>query len=98
MPSNEGESADEKTKRLRKPKTATVVFGEKRVIMECPFCGMTLVKSDYDRICQLLDDCDPPRGKVCASCGCIGILRLNSKAKEVLLQKLGTNQTGEKSQ
>lgn len=80
------EAPDEKPK--GKPKTATTVFGEKRVIMECPFCGMTLVKSDYDKICKLLDDCDPPRGKVCTSCGGVAIIRLNSKAKKILRQKL----------
>jgi hypothetical protein len=57
--------------------------------MECPFCGMTLVKSDYDKMCKLLDDCDPPRGKVCTSCGGVSVIRLTSKAKEVLREKLG---------
>jgi|GEM_PF-751863 len=97
MPAMEAEPPQEKPKRLRRPKNATVVFGERRVILECPFCGMTLVKSGYDKICKLLDDCDPPRGKVCASCGCVGILRLSSKAKAVLRQKMDKGAGGSKN-
>lgn len=97
MPAMDGEPPDEKPKRLRRPRSATVVFGDRRVIMECSVCGMTLVMSPYDKICKLLDDCDPPRGKVCASCGCIGILRLSSRAKAILQEKMGQKGRGNES-
>jgi hypothetical protein len=81
----------------QKPKTATTVFYPTRIIMECPFCGMTLIKTDYRRICKLLEETDMPRGKVCSKCGGVAVIRLNTRAREILLQRLeekGISPTG----
>jgi len=85
---SDGEAPQRKPNGNRKPQLANPVFGEKRVILECPFCGMTLVKSDYVKIGKLLEDCDPPRGKVCANCGGVGIIRLSSRAKEIVRKRI----------
>jgi len=72
----------------QKPKTATAVFYDTRIILECPFCGMTLIKTDYQRIRRLLDETGLPTGKVCSKCGGVAVMRLNSKAKRILHAKL----------
>jgi len=56
--------------------------------MECPFCGQTLIKTDYQRIQKLLNEPETPRGKACQKCGGVAILNLNSQAKEIILGKL----------
>ncbi|MBI4965870.1 MAG: hypothetical protein HY913_21510 [Desulfomonile tiedjei] len=72
----------------QKPKTATTVFYPKKIIMECPFCGMTLIKTDYLRIRKLLEETDLPIGKVCSKCGGVAVIRLNTRAREILLTRL----------
>lgn len=72
----------------QKPKTATTVFYLEKIVMECPFCGMTLIKTDYRRIQKLLEETDIPRGKVCSKCGGVAVIRLNTKAREILLERL----------
>jgi hypothetical protein len=72
----------------KKPKTAPTVFYPKKIILECPFCGMTLIKTDYRRICKLLEETDMPRGKVCSKCGGVAVIRLNTRAREILLERL----------
>jgi len=72
----------------QKPKTVTAVFYSKKIILECPFCGMTLIKTDYRRIQKLLDETDIPVGKVCSQCGGVAVIRLNTKARGILLARL----------
>ncbi len=71
----------------RKPKRASIVFYEAQILMECPFCGQTLIKTDYHRIVKLLED-DTPRGKACEKCGGVAVLNLNSEAKGIILAKV----------
>lgn len=72
----------------RKPKRASIVFFDEQILMECPFCGRTLIKTDYVRIQRLLREAETPRGKICEKCGGVAILNLNSQAKEIVLAKL----------
>jgi hypothetical protein len=71
-----------------KIKRAKMIFFETRVVMECPFCGMTLLKTDYRKVGKLLDDERMPRGKVCAKCGGVVVLKLNSRGREKVLSKI----------
>ncbi len=71
-----------------KIKRARMLFFDTRVVMECPFCGMTLLKTDYDKVRKLLDEDRMPRGKVCAKCGGVVVLKLTSSGKEKVLAKL----------
>lgn len=56
--------------------------------MECPFCGKTLIKTNYQRIRKLLYEEDTPRGKKCDKCEGIAVLTLNPKARETIVAKL----------
>ncbi len=60
--------------------------------MECPFCGMTLLKTDYDKIRKLLNEEPVPRGKVCAKCGNVAALKLSAKGKETVLSKISEDE------
>jgi predicted DCC family thiol-disulfide oxidoreductase YuxK len=71
----------------RKPKRASIVFYDTQIFMECPFCGQTLIKTDYQRIVKLLE-VDTPRGKTCDKCGGVAVLNLNSEARGIVLAKL----------
>jgi hypothetical protein len=71
----------------RKPKRASIVFYDAQIFMECPFCGQTLIKTDYQRIRRLLQE-DTPRGKNCEKCGGVAVLNLNSHSKEIIRAKL----------
>jgi hypothetical protein len=70
-------------------KTANTIFFDAMVIMECPFCGMTLIKTDYRRIRKLLEETDTVRGKQCKQCGEVVVIRLNTQAREELLMRIG---------
>lgn len=69
-------------------KPAITVFSEENILMECPFCGKTLIKTNYQRIRKLLYDEGNPRGKKCDKCGGIAVLTLNGQAKDTILMKL----------
>jgi len=71
-----------------KIRRAKMIFFETRVVMECPFCGMTLLKTDYRKVTKLLNDQGMPRGKVCAKCGGLVAIKLNAKGKETVLSKI----------
>ena len=69
----------------KKIKPANLVFYDKNILFECPYCGMNLIKTDYVKIRKLLEDTgDTPRGKVCDNCGGTVMLRLSSKAREII--------------
>jgi hypothetical protein len=71
-----------------KVKPAITVFSEEHILMECPFCGKTLIKTNYQRIRKLLYEEGTPRGKKCDKCGGIAVLTLTQQAKEIILVKL----------
>ncbi len=67
--------------------------------MECPFCGMTLIKTNYEKIRKLLNDEAIPRAKVCAKCGNVAALKLSAKGKQTVLSKISEGgQAGEKTE
>ena len=69
----------------KKIKPANLVFYDKNILFECPYCGMNLIKTDYIKIRRLLEDTgDTPRGKVCDNCGGTVMLKLSSKAREII--------------
>ena len=71
-----------------KLKSVIVVLYEEKIVMECPFCGQTLIRTDYKKVQKLLAQQDSPRGKVCSKCNGVVLLRLNEKTKKVIEDKL----------
>ncbi len=72
-----------------KIKVATFIFFDEQILMECPFCGRTLIKTDYNKIKKLLNEEGTPRGKICEICGGVAVLKLNTEARNIILTKLG---------
>jgi len=72
----------------KKYKSATIVLTDDRVLIECPFCGRSLITTDYKKIVRLLEDEGTPRGKTCGKCGGIAILRLSTEVKEEIRSKI----------
>jgi uncharacterized Zn finger protein len=71
-----------------KAKRAITVLYEEHIIIECPFCGRTLIKTNYQRIRKLLDDGGIPRGKACEKCGGVAVLKLTTDVKEKIRARL----------
>lgn len=66
-------------------KPAGVVFYEDMVLFECPFCGRTLIRSNYEKVQRLIDEEDgPPRGKICPKCDKAVMLKLDDEAKQIV--------------
>jgi len=96
MPNSEASSEepnDEESrgKMRRKYRTVITVFSEDLILLECPFCGRTLIRTDYKKIQKLLHVEGTPRGKICSRCGGIALLRLKRDARETLLARLDDN-------
>jgi hypothetical protein len=70
-----------------KVKAASVVFYGDRILFECPYCGCTLIRTNYGRIRRLLEDTGPARGKICSKCERTVRLELNPKAREIIESK-----------
>lgn len=71
-----------------KAKPAITVFSEEHILIECPFCGKTLIKTNYQRIRKLLYEDGTPRGKKCDKCEGIAVLTLSQPAKDTIIAKL----------
>ncbi|MFH0824906.1 MAG: hypothetical protein V2B18_19300 [Pseudomonadota bacterium] len=71
-----------------KMKPVGVVLHDERILLECPFCGMTLIKTNYLKIKKLLEDQGPPRGKTCSQCGGVSILKLSDDVREAIEAKM----------
>lgn len=69
-------------------RSAALVFFENQILIECPFCGQTLARTDYRRISKLLEEERTPHGKQCAKCNGVVAYRLNDKAKEIIRARL----------
>jgi len=72
-----------------KYKAATIVLSEDRVIIECPFCGRSLISAPYRVITRLLNDVGRLKGKVCRKCGGVALLKFNSRLKDEIQSKNG---------
>lgn len=73
----------------KKVKKAVLVFYENQILIECPFCGKTLIRTNYQRIQKLLHIQGATRAKICEKCGNLAALTLNSQAKKIILGKIG---------
>jgi hypothetical protein len=69
-------------------KRAVLVFYEDQILIECPFCGKTLIRTNYQRIRRLLNVEGPPRAKECAKCGKLAALVLNSEARKMIQERM----------
>jgi predicted RNA-binding Zn-ribbon protein involved in translation (DUF1610 family) len=78
-----------------KYKPAAFVFFDKQILIECPFCGWTLIRTDYQRIQRLVHYVGQPRGKICPNCGGVAVLKLNDQAREMILSKLSSERSSE---
>lgn len=72
----------------QKPKRTIAVLHEDKILLECPFCGTTLIRTDYEKIQKLLDYEGMPRGKVCTKCNGVAVLKLNSQDREAIRAKI----------
>ena len=68
-------------------KAARIVLHDQMLLLECPHCGMTLVKTNYVKAMKLLENTGPPPGKVCEKCGGEVIVKLNREAKQRIKEK-----------
>jgi hypothetical protein len=83
------ESSNEIQADPKKVKKAVLVFYENQILIECPFCGKTLIRTNYERIQKLLHIQGATRAKLCEKCGNLAALTLNSQAKKIIMGKLG---------
>ena len=73
-------------------KAARIVLHDQILLLECPHCGMTLVKTNYVKARKLLENTGPPPGKVCEKCGGEVIVKLNEEAKNQIKAKSESSQ------
>lgn len=71
-----------------KPKRANFVLLDDSIVIECPFCGRTLIKSNYKRIGQLFNHIGAPPGKLCSKCGGVAVLQLGSRTRQEVLARI----------
>jgi len=71
-----------------KPKRANFVLLDDRIVIECPFCGRTLIRTNYDRVKKLFNQIGAPPGKLCPKCGGVAILQLGSIARNAVRSKI----------
>jgi ribosomal protein S27E len=77
----------------KKVKRAVLVFYENQILIECPFCGKTLIRTNYERIQKLLHIEGATRAKKCEKCGNLAALTLNTQARKIILGKIGQPET-----
>ena len=83
------ESTNEIQADPKKVKRAVLVFYDDQILIECPFCGKTLIRTNYDRIQKLLHIEGATRAKQCEKCGNLAALTLNAQARKIVLGKIG---------
>jgi predicted RNA-binding Zn-ribbon protein involved in translation (DUF1610 family) len=76
----------------QKIKQAIITLYDRMILFECPFCGQTLIRTDYSKIKKLMDEEQTvPRGKVCPKCNGVAVLKLSEKAKEEIRARTPSN-------
>jgi hypothetical protein len=84
-------SQDQKTKEVQADpkivKKAVLVFCDDQVLIECPFCGKTLIRTNYERVKRLLHVEGVPRAKQCPKCSKLAALVLSSHSKKIIREK-----------
>jgi len=71
-----------------KYKLAITVIGDEKILFECPFCGKTLIRTDFVRIQKLVDYQGMPKGKICPKCNGVAVLKLRSTDRETIKAKI----------
>jgi hypothetical protein len=64
-----------------KQKRALISFFDDYIVIECPHCGMRLLKTDYQKISLLFDRPTVP-GKICDTCKGVALLKLSKAERE----------------
>lgn len=72
----------------KKVKKASMVFYEDQILIECPFCGKTLIRTNYERVQKLLHIEGTPRAKQCPKCNGLAVLVLSSQARRIIKAKI----------
>jgi transcription elongation factor Elf1 len=73
----------------KKAKRAVIHLTPDLIYMECPFCGMRLLRTDYKKIAKLLNHTQSLRGQVCGNCEGVVVLNPNTKMREEIITRLG---------
>jgi ribosomal protein S27E len=72
----------------RMPKKAVWVLLEDQVVVECPYCGRTLLTAKYGRMEKLLNYQGPVPAKICKKCSKVVLLQVGSKIREQIQAKI----------
>jgi phage FluMu protein Com len=72
----------------RRSKAAIAVLHEDIIFLECPFCGKTLIRANFQKIEKLLAEQGAPRGKICPKCNEVAVFKFSSEVKETVRQEL----------
>jgi hypothetical protein len=71
----------------QKIKRAVFILTDANILIECPFCGRTVIKTNYERIVKLYNDVGSPRGKIC-KCGAVALLKMDDDIREKIAAKI----------
>ncbi len=71
-----------------KPKKALGVLLDEQVVIECPYCGRTLLTAKYYRMDKLLNYQGAIPAKICRKCAKVVFLKVSSKVREKLEEKI----------
>jgi hypothetical protein len=69
-------------------RAAIAVLHEDLIFLECPFCGKTLIRANFQQIKRLLAEESAPRGKICPKCNDVAVLTFSDKVKQAIQERL----------
>lgn len=72
----------------QKAKRAVINLTPDFIYMECPFCGMKLLRTDYKKITKLLNQTESLRGRVCSNCAGVVVLNPSSKMRKEIIARI----------
>lgn len=70
------------------PKRAVWVLLDDQAVVECPYCGRTLLTAKYGRMEKLLNYQGPVPAKICKNCSKVVLLKVGSKLREQIQAKI----------
>jgi ribosomal protein S27E len=71
-----------------KPKRAVWVLLDHQVVVECPYCGRTILTAKYRSMDKLLNYQGAVPAKMCRKCAKIVLLRVGAKVRAKLQAKI----------
>ena len=77
----------EKVMAPRYKRVIAVLHGD-AIFLECPFCGKTLVRTNYEKMGKVIAAEGTPRGKICPKCGDVAVLKFSSEVKQAIQARL----------